>query len=162
MKKIGSFIIFFLFSLTFVLSQIKVNLNTATVDELKQLPGIGKTKAKRIIEYRDKVGGFKNIKEILNVKGIGPKLFEKIRPYITVGTASLKTSKPKSSFKSKPYKKTKSNSETYKTIVIEKLPDDVFELKCWNCKRKFWIKKGFSKGWCPYCGVKWKINTKNQ
>ena len=155
MKKIA-FLTIFLLSLSFVFAQIKVNLNTATVDELDQLPGIGKTKAMRIIEYRDKVGGFKNIREILNVRGIGPKLFEKIRPYITVGPAYTKTS---TTAKSKPSKKTKVKP---KTIVIEKLPDDVIELKCWKCKRKFWIKKGFTKGWCPYCGAQWKINTKTQ
>lgn len=62
----------------------KLNINTASVEELQSLSGIGETKAKAVIAYRIENGGFSSIDELLNVKGIGKSTFEKIRPYITV------------------------------------------------------------------------------
>lgn len=61
-----------------------LNLNTATVAQLETLPGIGKATADRIIEYRQKIGGFKKIEELMNVRGIGEKSFLKLKPLITV------------------------------------------------------------------------------
>ncbi|UGQ29331.1 ComEA family DNA-binding protein [Acinetobacter calcoaceticus] len=55
----------------------QVHLNQANVDELQKLKGIGGKKAQAIVEYRQKNGGFKNIDEFKNVKGIGPAIFEK-------------------------------------------------------------------------------------
>ena len=52
-----------------------VNLNTATASQLETLPGIGPATAKRIVEYREKNGGFKKIEELMNVRGIGEKSF---------------------------------------------------------------------------------------
>lgn len=62
-----------------------VNLNTATAAQIATLPGVGPKAAQRIIEYRDKNGGFKKIEELMNVKGIGEKSFLKLKPLITVG-----------------------------------------------------------------------------
>lgn len=59
-----------------------VHLNTATEADLVQLPGIGPALAKRILEHRRQVGGFKRIEQLLEVKGIGPKKLEQIRPYV--------------------------------------------------------------------------------
>jgi competence protein ComEA len=61
-----------------------VNLNTATAAQLDALPGIGKATADRIVEYRQKNGGFKKVEDLMNVKGIGEKNFLKLKPYITV------------------------------------------------------------------------------
>jgi competence protein ComEA len=61
-----------------------VNLNTATVSEIATLPGVGPKAAERIIEYRQKSGGFKKIEELMKVKGIGEKSFLKLKPLITV------------------------------------------------------------------------------
>ena len=61
-----------------------VNLNTATQAQLETLPGIGAATAKRILEYRQKSGGFKKIEELMNVKGIGEKSFLKLKPHVTV------------------------------------------------------------------------------
>ena len=63
----------------------KVNINTASADELMLLPGIGTELSKRIIEYRTENGPFKNIEDLINVKGIGNKNLSKIMDYITTG-----------------------------------------------------------------------------
>lgn len=60
-----------------------VNINTATVEELQSLKGIGKSKAEAIVAYRNEQN-FTSIDDIKKVKGIGPKLFESIKQDITV------------------------------------------------------------------------------
>lgn len=63
----------------------RININTASVDELSDvLPGVGKVTAERIVEYREINGGFDAIDEIMEVKGIGEKSFEKIKDLICV------------------------------------------------------------------------------
>ena len=62
----------------------KININTATINELIKLNGIGESKAKLIIEYRTKNGKFKDIKDIMNIKGISETLFSKIKENITI------------------------------------------------------------------------------
>ena len=62
----------------------KININTATMNELIKLNGIGESKAKLIIEYRTKNGKFKDIKEIMNIKGISETIFSKIKENITI------------------------------------------------------------------------------
>jgi len=61
-----------------------LNLNAATATQLESLPGIGARTAERIIEYRQKNGGFKKIEELMNVRGVGEKSFLKLKPLITV------------------------------------------------------------------------------
>jgi competence protein ComEA len=61
-----------------------LNLNVATLDQLETLPGVGRKVAERILEYRDKSGGFKKVEELMNVKGIGEKSFLKLKPLVTV------------------------------------------------------------------------------
>jgi competence protein ComEA len=61
-----------------------INLNTATTAQLETLPGIGKSTAERILEYRQKNGGFKRVEDLMNVRGIGEKSFLKMKPLITV------------------------------------------------------------------------------
>ena len=60
-----------------------ININSATKEQLLKIPGIGEAKAKAIINYREKNGDFKTIEDIQNVEGIGSKLYEEIKIYIT-------------------------------------------------------------------------------
>lgn len=60
-----------------------ININTATLEELMSINGLGEAKAKAIIKYREENGYFKIIDDLLNVSGIGEALFEKIKEYIT-------------------------------------------------------------------------------
>ena len=62
----------------------KININTADETTLQTLDGIGETKAKAIIEYRNKNGNFKTTEDIKNVSGIGDSVYEKIKDNITV------------------------------------------------------------------------------
>jgi competence protein ComEA len=61
-----------------------INLNTATVEQLETLPGIGRKTAERIVEHRTRSGSFKRIEELMNVKGIGEKSFLRLKPLIVV------------------------------------------------------------------------------
>lgn len=65
-------------------AKASINLNSATLDQLETLPGIGRKTAERIIEHRTKSGPFKRIEELMNVKGIGEKSFLKFKPMIVV------------------------------------------------------------------------------
>jgi competence protein ComEA len=66
----------------------KVNLNSASVAELASVPGIGPKLAARIVEQRQKAGAFKQVEDILAVKGIGEKSFAKLQPHLSVGEAA--------------------------------------------------------------------------
>ena len=61
----------------------RININTATVEELTELDGIGEELARRIVEYREQNGSFINTDELLNVEGIGDKTLEDIRNKIS-------------------------------------------------------------------------------
>ena len=62
-----------------------VNINTAGVEELAELPLIGEVIAARIVEWRNENGPFSKIEELMNVTGIGERTFERLRPHVTVG-----------------------------------------------------------------------------
>jgi competence protein ComEA len=61
----------------------KINLNTASAQQLTELPGVGEKLAARIVEYRQKSGGFKNVQELMNVQGVGEKNLAKIQGFLT-------------------------------------------------------------------------------
>ena len=63
----------------------QVNINTADSEQLAILPGIGQSKARAIVDYRSEHGLFPTVDSLSNVQGIGMKVLEKIRPYITIG-----------------------------------------------------------------------------
>jgi len=67
-----------------VSAEFRVNLNTATAEELQKIPGIGPTIAERILAYRTKQGGFRTVSELLAVSGIGEKSLERLEPYLYI------------------------------------------------------------------------------
>ena len=62
-----------------------VDLNVATVKELEELPGVGPTTAKAIVEFRTKSGRFRRVNDLLVIRGISEAKLAKMRPYVTVG-----------------------------------------------------------------------------
>ena len=63
---------------------LALNLNTATPKQLEALPGVGPVLAKRIVDFREKKGGYKRIEELLAVPGISERKFKVLREYLTV------------------------------------------------------------------------------
>jgi len=61
-----------------------LNLNTATTEQLERLPGVGHVLAKRIVDFRQKKGGFKRIEELLAVPGISEKKWKVLKQYLTL------------------------------------------------------------------------------
>ncbi|MFG6372690.1 MAG: helix-hairpin-helix domain-containing protein [Oscillospiraceae bacterium] len=68
---------------TFV-SDVLVDLNTAQLDDLTGLPGIGEAKAQAILDYRREHGPFRRVEDIMQIKGIGEGIFQQLEPYITL------------------------------------------------------------------------------
>jgi competence ComEA-like helix-hairpin-helix protein len=64
-----------------------IDLNTATMSQLEELPGIGPVTAKAILEFRAKSGPFRRVEDLLSVRRISQKKLEKLRPYVRVGPA---------------------------------------------------------------------------
>ncbi|MDF2648612.1 MAG: helix-hairpin-helix protein [Paenibacillus sp.] len=62
----------------------RLDLNTATLEQLDEIPGIGASKAKAILDYRLKKGRFNRIEELVEVKGIGEKMLEKLKAFLYV------------------------------------------------------------------------------
>jgi comEA protein len=65
-------------------AKLLVNINTAGQVELEKLPGIGPSLAKKILDFRQKNGGFKNVTDLTAVPGIGDKKYEQLKSMITV------------------------------------------------------------------------------
>jgi competence ComEA-like helix-hairpin-helix protein len=70
-----------------------ININTANSEELQQVPGIGPATAEKILQMRKSYGAFKNVDDLLSIRGIGKKRLEKMRKYLTV-TKSASLNKP--------------------------------------------------------------------
>lgn len=61
-----------------------ININSATAEELTELPRIGEVTAARIVEWREENGPFSSTEELMNVQGIGERVYERIRPFVIV------------------------------------------------------------------------------
>lgn len=71
----------------------KVNINTASVEQLSTLPGVGPKLAARIVEHRTKSGAFRSAQDLMNVKGVGEKNYAKLEPWVSVGEPAKAASK---------------------------------------------------------------------
>jgi len=69
-----------------------IDINTATIKELEQLPGVGPTTAKAIVEFRTRSGRFRRVNDLLVIRGISESKLKKMRPYITIAPPPKKTS----------------------------------------------------------------------
>jgi competence protein ComEA len=79
-----------------------VNINAASIEELALLPRVGESVAQRIVDFRDKNGRFKNVEDLMLVRGIGEKTFELIKPHVSLtGETTLreKVTPPKTTAK---------------------------------------------------------------
>ena len=90
----------------------KVDINQASAAQLMNLPRVGSKLAERIVEYRKTHGPFGRVEELMEVKGVGEKLFEQLRPYVTLsGSTTLSTKISSKGTRGGPVgKKTASNS----------------------------------------------------
>lgn len=70
-----------------------VNINQASVEQLQLLPNVGPAVAARIVEHREKNGAFKQAEDLMQVRGIGEKSFERLRPYVATAGATTLTEK---------------------------------------------------------------------
>jgi competence ComEA-like helix-hairpin-helix protein len=68
-----------------------VDLNSATIEQLEQLPGIGPSTAKAIVQFREKSGPFERVEGLLAIHGISKKRLEKLRPYVVVRPPAQKS-----------------------------------------------------------------------
>lgn len=88
MKQILSLLAVWLIGITSALAA--VNLNTATVEQLDGVKGIGPGKAKAVVDYRTKNGPFKSVDDLKNVKGFGEKSVAKLRGELSVGEVAAR------------------------------------------------------------------------
>lgn len=100
----------------------KLNLNTATIEQLQKLPFIGQAKARAIVDHRKKKGNYKDIEDLLKSPAIGQSTFEAIKPYLSLNSKDIKT----------PPKKIPDQTTRFVTQIITKpgeiilLPDKLY------------------------------------
>lgn len=74
--------------------EYQIDLNSADWPEFAQLPLVGETLARRIVEHRQKQGPYRNVDELLRVQGLGKKTLDRVRPYLTLTPRDSATNSP--------------------------------------------------------------------
>lgn len=115
----------------------KLNLNTATQQELEELPGIGPVKARSIIQFRESHHGFSRVEDLDEVYGIGPATIANLRSLVILRDRIVT---PRSS-------SSQSSSSRAEPLT----------LKCWKCGETFTVPAGKKRGTCPDCGARWEL-----
>lgn len=92
-----------------------IDLNVANEKELEELPGVGPTTAKAIVDFREKSGRFKRVEDLLTIRGISEAKLQKMRPYLTIGPAP--TPKPTPASKPAPTHSTSASATTASTAA---------------------------------------------
>jgi len=92
-----------------------IDLNAANEKELEELPGVGPTTAKAIIDFREKSGRFKRVEDLLVIRGISEAKLKKMRPYLVVGPEPKPVTEPSSTTKSPPKHATSTKRQQQKT-----------------------------------------------
>src|SRR5215472_2616437 len=82
-----------------------VNINTATSEELQQVPGIGPATAQKILQMRKSYGPFKSVDDLLAIRGLGQKRLDKMRKYLTVGNMAVSKTTPATANPATPVQK---------------------------------------------------------
>lgn len=100
-----------------------INLNTATSEELQQVPGIGPVTADKILQMRKSYGPFKSVDDLRAIRGIGPKRLEKMRKYLTAGkSAPAKGAQPQQAAPSKAPQQPSPSQTQHPSSVPQKNP----------------------------------------
>lgn len=116
-----------------------IDINTASQSELEGLPGIGEVYANRIIEGRP----YRSVNDLTRVKGIGRKTLDKFKDMVTVGTEQKKA----------PTIVAKQESAGIPRYSVESCKS----FNCHGCKNVYKASSDLKSGWCPYCGVRWRL-----
>ena len=102
---------------------LKIDLNLATVEDLKKIPGIGSVLAQRIVDYRKKHGPFHSLEELLNIKGIGIKKFQILKKYLKIKSSNNSLSSTNSTSKTSIYYYIDENGIYHFTHFPELVPE---------------------------------------
>ncbi len=99
-----------------------VNINTASSEELQQVPGIGPVTAEKILQMRKSYGSFKSVDDLLSIKGIGKKRLEKMRRYLTVSRPTAANKVPRPAVSASPPKKSEPSGAVSSPAEAEEPP----------------------------------------
>ncbi len=124
-----------------------VDINSASLEELQTLPGIGPVLSRRIVAGRP----YESLDDLLRVKGIGPKVLEKFKDRIIAGEAAAPDAAPvPGAGKAAP-----NAPPAQEGAAVPAYDTRAFKLlNCYRCKNKFKVSSDLKTGWCPYCGAR--------
>lgn len=127
-----------------------VDINSASLEELQTLPGIGPVLSKRIVAGRP----YESLDDLLRVQGIGPKTLEKFKDRIIAGEAAAGGGAP-SPIATKAPVPAVSPPAAQEAVSVPRYSNQSLKLlHCYRCKNNFKVSSELKSGWCPYCGAR--------